>query len=268
MAVSIVFQPLDKLKDRVSLLGNFAARCAKNTGSDIQGWHSVGGSLVSARTHVNQAGDQVMMRKLGSRKLGGFTLIELLVVIAIIAILAGSLLPAVSGALEKGRQAKCISNAKSIATILFMVAQDNGNQYPIFIGSGLDCELMKLSSFTNYLKDRAVLKCMDDRGSDGWVNTGSRKCFDYSIKSASYAYPRNDQLSASVSGMVSNNVGLRLSFIESPSTKAVVLEPCLDKSNTRIWHERRGKGAVGYVDCHAAMVGNTFTAINSTNTYY
>jgi len=64
----------------------------------------------------------------------GFTLIELLVVIAIINILAAQLLPALSTAREKGRQANCMSNLKQFSYAIEMYQMDY-NDYPDWLST-------------------------------------------------------------------------------------------------------------------------------------
>jgi len=66
------------------------------------------------------------------RKLRGFTLIELLVVIAIIAILAALLLPALSRAREKARQASCKANMNNLGRSIILYANDYKGMYVPF----------------------------------------------------------------------------------------------------------------------------------------
>jgi len=65
-----------------------------------------------------------------SPRQSGFTLIELLVVIAIIALLAALAVPAIGGALDRGKSAGCLNNLRQIGIATIAYSVDNNYTLP------------------------------------------------------------------------------------------------------------------------------------------
>jgi len=110
----------------------------------------------------------------------GFTLIELLVVIAIISMLAGQLLPALSTAREKGRQANCINNLHQIGLAIEIYYQDF-NDYPTWLSI----------LYKDYLATPKIFICLTDlyKGEKGCGHPLYHAINDIPLSQNTYYYP-------------------------------------------------------------------------------
>jgi prepilin-type N-terminal cleavage/methylation domain-containing protein/prepilin-type processing-associated H-X9-DG protein len=89
----------------------------------------------------------------------GFTLIELLVVIAILAILMAILLPALQGARERGRTAKCLSNIKQMGIALKMYNNQYEDFYPDYDLPGDNNTSGWFRHLDKYIDNRLMFEC-------------------------------------------------------------------------------------------------------------
>jgi prepilin-type N-terminal cleavage/methylation domain-containing protein/prepilin-type processing-associated H-X9-DG protein len=154
----------------------------------------------------------------------GFTLIELLVVIAIIAILAAMLLPALSAARAKARQAVGLSNLKQIGLAMAMYTNDyNGFVSESSINNGWPTWVALLLPYTGY---RASL----------WINPNSPDISGISQSNAAAEAEKNSGVIDSEGGQLYDDMfGVQTIGINGIAFSGVDSNPTYASINNITW---------------------------------
>jgi len=182
----------------------------------------------------------------------GFTLVELLVVIVIIGVLAGMLLPALTGVSERGKRLSCANNLREIHKMAVAYAKDNDDVLPFYDDPKANAPMLleePLNTFCrkNYTRNLKIFKCPSRS-----TPTGLSKEYQYEYNS--YFSSRR----ALRFLQVKNPAGLRMAWDSDKESQAGFYDP---QDN----HSDAG-GNVLYVDGHVQwMDGRQYKGTEQVN---
>jgi len=117
----------------------------------------------------------------------GFSLVELLVGITIGALLAGLGMPAIQGAITKGKQAACASNMRQIGQGLLLYAGENNGRLPGTHHAGTSYWIEELRSTLGDKYDRIRISPQDPKGAQRLAQGGTSYLMTERVNPDAYA---------------------------------------------------------------------------------
>jgi prepilin-type N-terminal cleavage/methylation domain-containing protein/prepilin-type processing-associated H-X9-DG protein len=208
-----------------------------------------------------------------------FTLVELLVVIAIIGILAALLLPVLSKAKEKGRQAVCLNNLRQLNLGFQIYWSDYNEMFPapgskkrygpqpedwIWWQYDRDVTHSAIARFVGNFNPR-LFTCPSDTRAQSLQSQGalSDDPYRYSYSLTSYDL-EDDDVNPGMSTIILQDrevFPFKSTQIKNPTTKIMLVEESGDTINDSRWvpentdisNRHLGKGNVNFADGHIEL---------------
>lgn len=229
-------------------------------------------------------------------KTQAFTLVEMLVVIAVIGVLAGLLLPVLSRAKERGRQAACQGNLKQVAVAMALYHGDFQDQFPgagsrqtygpqpedwIWWQYGRDVQKSAIARYVDGFNAR-IFTCPADADARELQAKGFLVSDPYRYSYALTSYDLTNNMNMGMATIITQareKFPFYISAVRNPSAKLMLVEEDRKTIDDPRWvplgqvpnlvtPRHRGKGNVVFADGHMEVVtpefGQNLTNSNPT----